>query len=95
MYARAHLRRDDTGSLFVMHPQTGNVAGRIPPGGKPVVAGVSETRVATVVGATVTTYGVRDLGVAWTLDVGGTPDEVGVANEVLVVRHGSTLTGYA
>ncbi len=98
VYARAHLRRDDTGSLFVMHPQTGNVASRIPPGApgdKPVVAGVSETRVATVVGATVTTYGVRDLGTAWTLDLGGTPDEVGVADEVLVVRHGSTLTGYA
>jgi outer membrane protein assembly factor BamB len=97
VYARAHLRRDDTGSLFVMHPQTGNVASRIEgaAGDKPVVAGVSETRVATVVGSTVTTYGVRDLGVAWALDVGGMPDEVGVADEVLVVRHGSTLTGYA
>ncbi len=98
VYARAHLRRDDTGSLFVMDPRTGNVGSRMPPGApgdKPVVAGVSETRVATVVGATVTTYGVRDLGVAWTLDIGATPDEVGVADEVLVVRHGSTLTGYA
>jgi hypothetical protein len=97
VYARAHLRRDDTGSLFVMHPQTGNVASRIEgaAGDKPVVAGVSETRVATVVGSTVTTYGVRDLGVAWALDVGGMPDEVGVADEVLVVRDGSTLSGYA
>ena len=95
--APARLRRDSRGALFVMHARSGNVARRMPAGtqgDKPVVVGVSDTRVVTTVGSVVTTYGLHDLGVAWTLDVGGRPDEVGVADEALVVRSGSTIVAY-
>lgn len=91
------LRQDATGVLFTMHPLTGTVSSHMPPvpqGAKPEVVGLSDTRVVIAMGTQVTTYGLNDLGVAWSLDLAAQPDEIGVSDEFLIVRTGATLVGY-
>lgn len=90
--------RQDSAGIFTMNPLTGDTVQRVELAGEGAgfdVVGVSDTRVVVAVGSLVTTFGMNDLGTAWQLDVGGDPDDFGVACGVLVVRSGSTLRGYA
>lgn len=93
------LRADETG-LFTLQPLTGATVQRVDlgsghDGASFDVVGVSDTRVVVARGATVTAYGMNDLGVAWELGLGAEPDDVGVSTGVLVVRTGDVLRGYA
>ena len=100
--------RQDSAGIFTLNPLTGETVTRVDfddddfdggdtgaDGAAFDVVGVSDTRVVVAVGSVVTTFGMNDLGTAWQLDVGGDPDDFGVARGVLVVRSGSNLRGYA
>jgi outer membrane protein assembly factor BamB len=88
--------REDATGVFTLHPLTGDIVNHTPqPGGEGFeVVAASDTRLVVVAGSTVTTYGMNDLGTSWQLDVGGEPDEFGVAAGHLVVRSGPVLRGY-
>lgn len=93
---RARLRRDGA-TVFTVHPLTGDVVQRVdlhPPAGTTVrFVAASECRLVVTAGATVTTFGVRDLAPAWTLELDAVPDDVAVAAGTLVVRTGDRLAG--
>jgi outer membrane protein assembly factor BamB len=86
--------RADGQGVFTLHPLTGDVVNRVTPSGAFDIVGASDTRVVVLVGNVVTAYGINDLGTSWQLDVGGSPDDAGVANGYLVVRTGAALRGY-
>ena len=86
--------REDAVGLMTLQPLTGQTVQRVDPAGAFDIVGVSDTRVVVAVGSMITAYGMNDLGTAWQLDVGGTPDDYGVTNGYLVVRSGTNLRGY-
>jgi outer membrane protein assembly factor BamB len=88
--------REDATGVFTLHPLTGDIVNHTPqPVGHPFeIVASSDTRLVVVAGSTVTTYGMNDLGTSWQLDLGGEPDDLGVAAGFLVVRTGSLLRGY-
>jgi outer membrane protein assembly factor BamB len=88
--------REDAEGVFTLHPLTGDIINHtvLTHGAPFEVVASSDTRVVVASGSVVTAYGMNDLGTAWQLDVGGAPDEFGVAAGHLVVRTGSLLRGY-
>lgn len=88
--------REDAEGVFTLLPLTGDIVNHTSPtpGAPFEVVASSDTRVVVASGSTVTAYGINDLGTAWQLDVGGTPDEFDVADGYLVTRTGSLLRGY-
>jgi outer membrane protein assembly factor BamB len=88
--------REDADGVFTLLPLTGDIVNHTSPTPETSfeVVASSDTRVVVASGSTVTAYGMNDLGIAWQLDVGGTPDEFDVADGYLVTRTGSSLRGY-
>jgi outer membrane protein assembly factor BamB len=88
--------REDATGVFTLHPLTGDIVNHTPQSGgwSFEIVTASDTRLVVVAGSTVTTYGMNDLGTSWQLDVGGEPDDLGVAVGYLVVRSGSLLRGF-
>jgi hypothetical protein len=99
--SQLRLRRDDTG-VFTLHPPNGVVVHRLDPaaaadgvaGDDIEVVGLSDTRIVVASPRAVATYGVNDLGLAWSLDLNAPPDDVVVSDGTLVVRTGDRLAGY-
>ena len=95
------LRRDDAG-VFTLHPPSGVVVHRLDPvtaaGGAAdddlEVVGLSATRIVVSSRRAVATYGIHDLGLAWSLDLDPPADDVVVSSGTLVVRTGNRLAGY-
>jgi outer membrane protein assembly factor BamB len=88
--SRLRLRRDELG-LFVLHPLTGDEVHRLPLAAGVTVAGTNGSRVVVVDGPTVAAYGTHDLGLAWTLPLRRSPDEVDVGDATMVVRLGDEV----
>jgi outer membrane protein assembly factor BamB len=88
--------REDATGVFTLHPLSGEIVNHTPqpPAAPFEVVASSDTRLVVANGSVVTAYGMNDLGTAWQLDVGGRPDEFGVADGHLVVRSGPLLRGY-
>ena len=88
--------REDRDGVFTLLPLTGDIVNHTSLTSEAPfdVVASSDTRVVVASGSTVTAYGMNDLGTAWQLDVGGTPDEFDVADGYLVTRTGPSLRGY-